>query len=355
MSNPGTFRLWAISDAHVGTDLKHGRRSLAEAILQAERGGDEGGPPFDWDIAVNLGDFSGSQTPPDDDEGQEVVRQYAVSTKHPRGHFYDVVGNHDASGPDEPAQWWFRKWIDPTGEATANSGVNADLRPHPVTGTWERYRFQAGNVLFLMLADRNDGGPPVGRGPAGGYPAGAITGETFDWWMDQVESNQDKIIVTGHHHMLRETTVASGPWEGVDNGYHGRFEDGGPAGSSFIYWVDGQPDTGRIENYLSQNPGAIDLWLGAHTHTHPDDRTGGRSHIETKWGVNFVNVSALARHHAQRTTVPMSRLLTFTEGSETLNVRCYLHTGQYAPQGWYPPAERALRLRHPFQSAGEPH
>ena len=95
-------------------------------------------------------------------------------------------------------------------------------------GTWERYSFQVGNILFLAMGDRNDGGPPVGRGERGGYPAGAVTRETFEWWREQVEQNQDKIIVTAHHHMLKETTVASGPWEGVDGGYHGRFEDGAP-------------------------------------------------------------------------------------------------------------------------------
>ena len=36
-----TFRLWATSDAHVGTDLKHHKReSFADAIRQSERGGD---------------------------------------------------------------------------------------------------------------------------------------------------------------------------------------------------------------------------------------------------------------------------------------------------------------------------
>ena len=231
-----TFRLWAGGDAHVGTDLARGhRRSLAEAILQAEHGGAEGGPPFEWDIMLDIGDLSGSQTPPDDEEGEEVVRQYGASTLHPREDFYNIVGNHDASGPDEPCQWWFRKWVDPTGEHTGHSGVHAHRRPWPVEGTWERYSFQVGNILFLAMGDRNDGGPPVGRGERGGYPAGAVTRETFEWWREKVEQNQDKIIVAAHHHMLKETTVASGPWEGVDGGYHGRFEDGAPVGASYLH------------------------------------------------------------------------------------------------------------------------
>ena len=344
----GTFKLWAGGDAHVGTDLRRiGRRSLAEAILQAERGGEDGGPPFEWDIMLDTGDLSGSQLPPGNEEGEELAAQYSVSTAHPREHFYNIVGNHDASGADEPCQWWFRKWGDPTGEHSAFSGVHADRRPYPVVGTWERYAFEVGNVLFLAMGDRNDVGPPVGRGDRGGFPAGAVTAETFDWWKQMVEGNPDKIIVSAHHHMLRETTVASGPWEGVDGGYHGRFEEGAPKGASYLYWLDRKPDAGAFESYLAAHPGAIDLWIGGHTHTHPDDTCGGRSHIERRWGVTFINVAALSKYHGAR-NVPMSRLLTFTDGSRDVNVGCYLHTTHYAPQGWYAPAQRTVHLRHTF-------
>ena len=90
------LRLWAMCCSHVGTDLGFGRESLADAIRQSENGGEEGGPPFDWDIAVVLGDHSGGQTTPTDEEGRELVRQFGVSARHPREHFYTVVGNHDA-------------------------------------------------------------------------------------------------------------------------------------------------------------------------------------------------------------------------------------------------------------------
>ena len=75
----GQFRLWAGGDAHVGTDLRvSGRTSLKDAILQAENGGAEGGPPFEWDIMLDIGDLSGSQTPPQDDEGEEVVARILI-------------------------------------------------------------------------------------------------------------------------------------------------------------------------------------------------------------------------------------------------------------------------------------
>jgi hypothetical protein len=201
-----TFMIWAGGDSHVATDLKHGRRSLADAIEQSES--DAG---FDWDIMLDCGDTSGSQPPPDDEEGRKVVEQYGVLRKHDRARIYNVAGNHDASGPNEPvAQWWFQKYLDPLGENTRYSGVDPAKRPFAVEGKWDRYAFTCGNVRVLMMSDRNDGGPPIGRGEKGGYPAGAVTGETFDWWVDQVETHQDKIIICMHHHMLKATTVASG-------------------------------------------------------------------------------------------------------------------------------------------------
>ena len=354
---PAEFRLWATSDSHVGTDLKKGRESLADAIRQSEQDSKDGGPGFDWDIAIHAGDFSGNQGSPQDDEGREVIRQFAALRKHRREQFYCVAGNHDATLPNEKRQWWFRKWVDPAGENTTNSGVDPRRRPYPIEGTWERYSFRVGNLLFLMMSDRNDTGPPVGRGQRGGYPAGAVTSETFEWWRSLVQKNRDRIIISVHHHMLRETTIASGPWEGFTKDkhgkwsvrYHGHYPDGGPKGASYLYFLDDKPDAHVFEQYLAAHPGAIDLWLGGHTHAKPDDRVSRRSHVERKWNVHFVNIAALTRFHGAKHSMPMSRLLTFTEGSRRVRIQCYLHTSEYAPQGWYDKAECTVELGKPFR------
>jgi len=94
--------------------------------------------------------------------------------KHGREQFYNIEGNHDASGPDEPCQWWFRKWVDPLGENTHYSGVDATKRPYPIEGTWERYSFRVGNLLFLMMSDRNDAGPPIGVVKRGDFQLGRL-------------------------------------------------------------------------------------------------------------------------------------------------------------------------------------
>ncbi len=349
------LRLWTFSDAHVGTDKQFGRGSLEDSLRHSEFGGEEGGPPFDWDLALDLGDMSGGQDTPQDEEGEEIVRQFRQGLKkHAREHVYSLGGNHDRSGLDEPQNWWWRKWLDPTGEHSEHSRVDPRNRPHPVTGTWERYSFQVGNMLVLMMSDINEPTQTIGRGPLGGNPGGVVSAETFDWWRRKVESNQDKIIVSAHHYLLKETTVASGEWEGVRRDpsgkwvshYHGYKERGTPKGASYLYWVGSRPDAQAFERYLERHPGAIDIWLGGHTHTSPDDTYGGRSHVERKWGVWFVNVSALSQRHARKTTLPMSRVWSIS-GSEAL-VRCYLHTSQYAPQGWYRKAERRLDLAKSF-------
>jgi hypothetical protein len=352
-----TLRLWAFGDAHVGTDQRHGRDSLAEALRQSECGGAEGGPPFAWDLAINVGDLSGAEGVPQDAEGAEVVRQFQALKHHRREAIYDVCGNHDRSGLDEPDAWWWQKWVDPLGQHTQFSGVDPAKRPYPIEGTWERYAFRVGNLLFLLMSDRNEPSQTVGRGTLGGNPGGVVSGETFAWWRSMVKANPEAIIVSVHHYVLKDTTVASGAWEGMqkdDQGhwqprYHRHWAQGTPQGASYLYWVDSVPDAQAFERYLAAHPGAVQLWLGGHTHTHPDDTYGGKSHIEQKWGTYFLNVCALTRYHAPRTTMPMSRLLTFVDGSPDVRVQCYLHTSQYAPQGWYAQAERRLHLAKPFR------
>lgn len=93
-----TFRVWVFSDAHVGRDKKYGpRESLAEALRQSESTSG-----FDWDIALDLGDISGEVDLPKDPEGEEIVRQFGVLKQHRREQIYDLSGNHDRSGLDEP-------------------------------------------------------------------------------------------------------------------------------------------------------------------------------------------------------------------------------------------------------------
>jgi hypothetical protein len=350
---PRTLRVWVFSDAHVGTDKEFGRDSLAAALQQSEGPGG-----FDWDIALDLGDMSGAQGTPKDAEGQEIVRQFATLKRHRREQIYDLSGNHDRSGLDEPQAWWWRKWIDPTGEHTEFSGVDARKRPYPIHGTWEHYSFRVGNLLFLMMSDINEPTQKIGRGTLGGNPGGVVSGETFRWWKQLVAANPSSIIVSAHHYVLKNTTVASGDWEGMrrdEDGawkswYHGYYPQGTPRGASYLYWVDSKSDSGAFESVLSAAPSSVALWLGAHTHTTPDDTFGSKSHIEQRWGTTFMNVAELTAHHGTpQNQVPRSWLLTFTDGSKQVTARCYLHGSEYAPQGWHDKVSRVIDLPRAFR------
>lgn len=351
------FKLWAFSDAHVGTDIKWGKRkSLKDALYQSEFGGEDGGPPFEWDIAVDAGDMSGAGGLPEDREGKEIVKQFGILKKHRREDIYNVSGNHDRSGVNEKKNHWWRKWVDPTGENTEFSSVDPKKRPYTIEGTWERYTFQVGNILFLMMSDINEPTQKIGRGDLGGNPGGVVSGETFKWWKRKVEENPDLIKISMHHYMLKDTTVASGKGEqivkkrdGTIGGkYHGYHEQGTPEGAAYLYWVDSIPDAEAFEQYLAANPGAIDIWIGGHTHTYPDDCFGGKSRIEKKWGVQFINAGQLTRYHVYGSSLPMSRVLTFTRGSRNVRVRYYLHTSEYKPQGWYEKKDRVISINRCF-------
>jgi hypothetical protein len=359
------FNVWTGACSHVLTDIdashhpgieRNTRESFADPIRHSEGFGPDSAPSFDWDIMLHLGDLNrGHPDTPDDNDGREIHRQWSTMRKHRREQIYNLLGNHDASGPDEPTQWWFKKWVDPLGENTEISGVDNERRPFPISGTWERYSFQAGNILFLMMGDRNDLGPPVGRSKeSGGFPAGAVTEETFEWWREKVEANEDKIIITCHHHMLKDTTVASGEWEGLMGNYHGYMPDGAPEGSSYLYFISEEPDANAFENYLEENPGAIDMWLGGHTHALPDDTFGGKSHVERKWDVSFINVAPMTKYHGAAMDriafTPLTRLFSFIPGESLATVRCYLHTDDFSSIGWYEDAQRNIPLRHPFSN-----
>jgi len=104
------------------------------------------------------------------------------------------------------------------------------------------------------------------------------------------------------------------------------------------------------ENALAAAPSSVDLWLGAHTHTTPDDTYGGKSHIERRWGTTFINAAGLTLYHSvPGSAVPRSWLLTFTEGSDEVSAHCYLHGNEYAPQGWYAKVDRVIKLSKPFK------
>jgi len=114
--------------------------------------------------------------------------------------------------------------------------------------------------------------------------------------------------------------------------------------------VDSKQDSGALEDVLAGTSSRVELWLGAHTHTNPDDTYGGKSHIERRWGTTFISVAGLTRYMGEpENCIPRSWLLTFTEGSDEVTAQSYLHSSDYAPQGRYANVERVIKLSKPFK------
>ncbi|MDA2926018.1 metallophosphoesterase [Acidobacteria bacterium AH-259-G07] len=356
------FTLWVIGDPHLQTDLDSDPpyRSLEAAIKDSKLGGDQGGEPFDWDIAIVTGDYTGRLQCPSDRDGQDLIDQFQHSGADPN-YFYGVIGNHDA---DLDYQW-FRKWVDPLGENTQHSKVDNKRRPYPTQGEWDHYSFQVGNILFLMLGDRNAGPPPFGRECRRGYPAGRVSDETYLWWVERVESHPNHIIIAVAHHALWNTTIYTDLWEGYQLGAHGAHSWADQVGSSMIYAIGNWTIDGLDENrnyvgerpygfvtYLREHPGAIDFWIHGHTHArvYPGLRVNGKSDIETRYGVTFVNSGNLTRAHSTGGP-PFSRVFYFHENSNKVRIKTYLHTNEcgIASEGFYNPAEITIELSKEFQ------
>ena len=109
-------------------------------------------------------------------------------------------GNAEASF-NAPAPWPVLKSTLPLAEAMAG---------RPAQFTWEQTDYTLGSA-------------PVEK--AGMVLVAIPLPKEFSQTVKQVEANQDKIIVTCAHHVLRDTTTASGRMEGVAGGYHSRFEE----------------------------------------------------------------------------------------------------------------------------------
>jgi len=124
-------------------------------------------------------------------------------------------------------------------------------------------------------------------------PFGAPTseGREVNWWFRKWA---DPIGEQSGVDPAKRPYPIDGTWERYTFKVENHGPDGAPEGASYLYFVDDKPKAQAFESYLAAHPGAIDLWLGGHTHTHPDDVLNGRSHVERKWGVNFVNCAQLS-------------------------------------------------------------
>ena len=66
--------------------------------------------------------------------------------------------------------------------------------------------------------------------------------------------------------------------------------------------------------------------MGAHTHIGPNDSIAGRTYCEKKYGTWFVN-NAILGQMGRKTSAPSSRLYSFVNGTQEVNLEYYIHDG----------------------------
>ena len=110
--------------------------------------------------------------------------------------------------------------------------------------------------------------------PAGSSAVRPSTGSRR--WSTRIPTPSSSSV---HHYVLKDTTVASGEWEGVCRSatgelvehYHRPFEQGTPNGASYLYWVDSKPDSAAFE-ILPGRPSGPGCVVARRPHPHPSRR-----------------------------------------------------------------------------------
>lgn len=318
------FRMALFGCVHCQVDKDNGRESITEAMKSQLSNG------LKCDVAAILGDFSSEQepieTPTHDAEGQEIANQLngQILDRHC---IYCLRGNHDAGKLNYD---WYNKWIDTFGQNTATSGVTNSSRPITIIrdGSEEgHYALIKRNAIFFFCGDYNDMDSPIGRNSMvdGGYPSGAMSRKCWDFVKAQIALHPTKTAFLFAHHLLKETTIATGDNEGVNGGFHG--SSGKPIASGrlediYDYSDDTNTSADEIITWMGNNSGKIFMWCGAHTHCFRNQTYSGRGQYIYKHGTHFLNVGASSMYHAGHDA--MCRLMLFQNGSTELNIFQYL-------------------------------
>lgn len=348
------FKIWAWACSHQESDLNNGRDSIGEAITQVD--GENG---FEYDFAINAGDFGSRQAAPTldnaTDEGETIVASLETSKKA-RGKMYSIAGNHDAGDYNMN---WFLRYIDPLGENTSYSGVDSNDNPYQINlmgaDTWHSYYIKFNKHLIVFLSDRNELPYPYGRGDSpvpGGLPSGTISLETWNWFKNLVLTNANRNIYVLSHMNPRNTTIGTPDTDGVDGDFHS--DNGIGAGSGGIYSIyDESNDTSldgsdSILDFFRDNPNhTVVNWMAGHSHAYLNETYRGRSEVYTIHGVTFMNIGHLTVYHTNATRPtpdPTSKLLTIK--GNNLNVKTYLHEiADGNPIGFYPANEFNIKLK----------
>ena len=374
------IKLWALSDVHQGVNVGN----LVQAVTDFN--------DFDYDVALNIGDDMGPDNGNSDDTGFEpFIDEFAgLSNGHTINDIYHIMGNSDATVKSAPEgkDFFFKKWCDPFGINTASSGVTQ--RPYPITGTYDAYSFEIGNMIIIMISDSNWDDPPAGENgqdredPDGRRAGGALTAEQWNFLKDTVAANQNKIIIVCTHQAIKDTTIGSGWGEFIDGHHVGRVPSRSESRDpdteqyqfqkGYIGFIENNQGsintstgdstiTDEIKTWLQSNGQFIDLWITGHYHTHIGETYAGRTRYEQVYNTNFLNIASVNHtlgwfDYPSGGTSPQnaqnvqSKSNLISIDGNNLNVKTYIHddpTTAAIPAGFYAPEEINITLKRSFK------
>jgi hypothetical protein len=345
------FNIWIAGCPHAPEDNEHGRKSIADAIHHVESE-----MSFLPDIGFILGDFSSSQEPVDlkdhIKDGLDIASQLCSGKLFTRNRIYCTTGNHDAGNGNYD---WYNRFVDDFGNNPAWSGVFSPLRPYHIAGTeTQHYKIETGNITWLVMYDQNDGPNPCGRGSdTSGYPSGSVLASTYEWWEKEMLSafENKKNPITLCHYLLKDTTIATGDFEGVEGKFHSG--KGQPRGSGRLHniLIDKaaniyEKDQSRFKTFLTQHKDKRSLWFGTHTHYTVGQTFKGRGWSALVDNCYFFSVGSLGKFHTNLGQDPQSATLSFETGKQEIKIRKFVHSEQ---PGFVNEFETDYLIDYPFQ------
>jgi hypothetical protein len=346
------FNIWLHSDAHQAAHIGSLQLAVEQMDLQP------------WDISVGLGDWFASIG--QEQQGIDIVSELDNFTNHNISDVYRIGGNHDQTPESDPngSDYYFKKYIDPLGDNPATSKVITANRPYPITGNYDSYHLEIGNMIIIMLGDRNDGPPPMGRDGldtslSSRRASGGISTAQWNWFTNLVETNTDKIIIVCSHQAIKDTIIGSGfdeffPAYNRDENYsypselHGDVDEAKRAG--YIAYIEGVQSESTIDTWLTTNGQYIDMWFCGHYHEKINETWNGRGRYAQKYGTHFLDISSINwGYHIFYEEIPSKSYLANIQSNQ-LNLRCYIHEDKEAVYsvGFYDPYNLTISLKTEF-------
>jgi len=351
---------WVVTDAHTNTEELFNLDPVVTSRADVDAAG------INYTNAISLGDDISMKEEPSLNNPTHKARYEKVAADNntgvqPRAKTYKISGNHDS-----PMSEAYLKHVDTRGEHPELSGVINAERPFPIV--WmdydnePHYYIDKGHTITLMLSDRNDFPYPEGwlNSPDfGGHGSGLLTLAAWEWAKSVIlEFSGEKNIEVNTHQGPINTTLATGPWEGISGGFHGN--SGVPEHvGALAHIVDestGYISTGgdEFEDFFKDHPDhTVVCWQTGHVHHNIGRTYEGRSFRYFRDGVEYVNCGQLTKHAGLEGTIKDSSSWFKFWYSDRILYRRFLHepvmiNNVLHPKGWYYGDSFTIALKIPI-------